>query len=171
MKQPTCCKSEQTSAATGLISTSQWITKSRFLPRAASKTYYWNLPSGEYSIPILSVYANIVTLRPSGRKNMTTWSQRIMRAYQKWQDMLPHLTDAYLQYIHADPPVFEPSSNLFSIPYVDVFGMLSITLNTLHYSGYSSSRLQFSPESIPYPRIPLHECYASTPWLSFSISD
>ena len=54
-----------------------------------------------------------------------------MRAYQKWQDMLPHLTDAYLQYIHADPPVLEPSSDLFSIPYVDVFGMLSITLNTV----------------------------------------
>jgi len=79
-----------------------------------------------YPVPAI-IHANTIALRPSGRKNMTTWSQRIARAYQKWQDMLPHLADAYLQYTHADPPVLEPGGDSFSIPYVDVFGMLLLS--------------------------------------------
>ena len=64
--------------------------------------------------------------RSSTQQSTATWSQRLVRAQQKWIDMLPLLIDAYLKFKHDGRSTEHAAGDTFSLPIFDVYGNIYV---------------------------------------------
>ena len=108
--------------------------------------------------------------RPVRRRQQQPYATRISRAEAQWENQLPSLVDAYLQYMNGPPSAQELGQESLEIFYIDVFGEYSYIYSTYVHdyrllSEFSSKRTLSHLPNCPFINSTLlrHGCLSSSP--------